>query len=359
MRLSARGYAALNSLLRPDIAELEARINHMLLPRLGEAPDIYVELNLQQKLAGSFEEQAQVFSTSIGRPWMTANEGRARLNLPSIPGGDELVTPLNVLVGGQASPRDSGSQNLRGQQAETKQRVETFSSDAGGVRVKADPDDAEVEEAAAVLRRFYKRQRAAVLSRLGAKAGADWWNELRWNEELAKDLLAFSLKTVEQTAHEMLGALGLPVTVFNLERARKFLEAVAASRAKAINTITKRQLDAALAARGSSENSGTDPVRHVFAIAETSRAKEGALTFVTTLTGFALTETGRQLPNRRVTKTWIVTSGNPRASHASLSGETVPAGSEFSNGMQWPGDISVGDPDEICGCRCTVEVNVE
>ncbi len=45
---------------------------------------------------------------------MTRAESRAKLNLPYLEGTDELITPLNVLVGGQASPTDSGSQNLDG-----------------------------------------------------------------------------------------------------------------------------------------------------------------------------------------------------------------------------------------------------
>ena len=41
---------------------------------------------------------------------MTANEARARLNMPSLSGyADELVTPLNVLTGGQANPQDSAA----------------------------------------------------------------------------------------------------------------------------------------------------------------------------------------------------------------------------------------------------------
>jgi hypothetical protein len=44
---------------------------------------------------------------STGAPWLTRNEARARANLPAVENGDELVTPLNVLVGGQASPLDS------------------------------------------------------------------------------------------------------------------------------------------------------------------------------------------------------------------------------------------------------------
>src|SRR5690606_12475527 len=43
----------------------------------------------------------------------TRNEARARANLPAIDGGDELVTPLNVIVGGLASPRDTAPKQRR------------------------------------------------------------------------------------------------------------------------------------------------------------------------------------------------------------------------------------------------------
>ena len=68
---------------------------------------MYVEFNMAEKMRGSFEEQAAAASTATGRPWMTVNEQRARFNLPQLPGGDELITPLNVTEGGLASPRDT------------------------------------------------------------------------------------------------------------------------------------------------------------------------------------------------------------------------------------------------------------
>ena len=52
-------------------------------------------------------------------------------------------------------------------------------------------------------------------------------------------------------------------------------------------------------------------------------------------------------------KTWHVTSSNPRSSHAALDGETVPLGQPFSNGLRWPGDRD-GGADETAGCRCTI-----
>lgn len=80
------------------------------LQLLGDFPGtagMYPEFNLEAKMRGSFEEQAGVMQTMVGAPVMTRNEGRGRLNLPRIDGGDELITPLNVLTGGQASPTDS------------------------------------------------------------------------------------------------------------------------------------------------------------------------------------------------------------------------------------------------------------
>lgn len=95
--------------LGPILAAIESRINTFLLPFIGEESDNYVEFNIAEKLQGSFEEQASVMSTMVGRPIMTANEGRSRFNLPAIDdpatGADELITPLNVTVGGQPSPQ--------------------------------------------------------------------------------------------------------------------------------------------------------------------------------------------------------------------------------------------------------------
>lgn len=93
--------------LGPLIAQLESALNVWLLPIMGGEEGVYVEFNVAEKLQGDFEAQSQFFQSAVGRPYMSANEARARLNLRAVDGGDDLVTPLNVLVGGQASPQDS------------------------------------------------------------------------------------------------------------------------------------------------------------------------------------------------------------------------------------------------------------
>lgn len=70
--------------LGPWLAFLKGEIEAQLLPEADDVDDVYVEFNIAEKLRGSFEEQADALQKMIGRPMMTVNEGRARLNLPAI-----------------------------------------------------------------------------------------------------------------------------------------------------------------------------------------------------------------------------------------------------------------------------------
>lgn len=88
--------------LAPLISQIEARLNGFLLPMLEVDPMInYLEFNIQEKLKGNFEEQTQAMQASVGRPWMTVNEARARQNMPALDGdANEIATPMNLLIGG-------------------------------------------------------------------------------------------------------------------------------------------------------------------------------------------------------------------------------------------------------------------
>jgi HK97 family phage portal protein len=91
--------------LGPWTVWLQEEIERQLLVECTDQDGIYLEFNIAEKLKGSFEEQAGALYTLIGRPIMTANEGRGRLNLPSIkndPTADELALPLNTSGGPSA-----------------------------------------------------------------------------------------------------------------------------------------------------------------------------------------------------------------------------------------------------------------
>lgn len=97
--------------LPPWCVGIEEDIEQQLIPDWRElrASNAYVEFNLLEKLKGSFEEQARAMQTATGAPWLTRNEARAIQNRPRIddPSCDQLIVPLNVLIGGQASPTDT------------------------------------------------------------------------------------------------------------------------------------------------------------------------------------------------------------------------------------------------------------
>jgi len=92
--------------LGPWLMMIEQRINMSLLPKvLGKShPGIYTEFNISAKLNGSFEEQGAILQQSVGGPYLTRNEARARLNMTAIDGGDELIVPLNVTANGDQNP---------------------------------------------------------------------------------------------------------------------------------------------------------------------------------------------------------------------------------------------------------------
>ncbi|SDQ05154.1 phage portal protein [Leucobacter chromiiresistens] len=331
--------------LGPLLAMIEDRLNTFLVPRVTKAQGAYLEFNIAEKLQGDFEEQATILSTSTGAPWMLRSEARARMNMPYIEGMDEPVVPLNVLIGGQASPRDTGSQNQNAAPVRVKSQHEP-----GRIRAKAHPSETYEAKADEVVRAFFKRQRKSVLDELGAK-DADWWEEERWNRELADDLHALALTVTASVGTATAEQMGFDPDEYDVDRTQAFLKEVAASRAGAINSTTRDQIAAILDGEGPEDADGP---AHVFDVAEESRSSGIAATITTTLVAFATVEAARQTAPA-ATKTWLVTSGRPRAEHAQMDGETVGIDDLFSNGAKWPGDPVLG-ADGVAGCTCDVEI---
>ena len=337
--------------LGPTLQMLQQRINSFLLPMIGADPRTYVEFDLTEKLKGSFEERASILQASVGGPWITRNEARADSNLSPIEGGDDLIVPLNVIEGAQSSPQDT---HMEEQEPMTTEPAEPAKmrkkSEAEKIRVKARSTKEEDERMTEILRKFWKRQANSILPKIGAKS-ASWWDADRWNDELAEDIEPLIDEIADAHGKEIAKALGFD---YNAQRTRKYLEALAKGRAKAINDATYRKLMRAL----EDEDEDNTP-SHVF----DNRQNKDALTFgrmlALTAAGWAAThEAPKQAEDagihRTVEKMWV-TGDNPRPEHAAMNGETVPINQAFSNGCEWPGDEG-GDPDTTCGCNCSTEV---
>lgn len=331
--------------LAPLLDYLEERINAFLVPRLGLDSSHYCEFDLAAKLQGSFEEQAAVMSSAVGAPWMTRNEARTMRNLPRIEGGDELIVPLNVLEGGQASPRDSVADSYT-------LSTTPPAAKAAPKKMKSEPKDSDAQEIADVLKKFFKRQRKSVLQRMKSD---EWWDEDRWNRELGDDLETIFQRQANKTGRE--ASAELFDGIYDVERTEHYIAAMAKGKAKAINNVTYRELMKALEGEIGEDAEGST-AEGVFDKAEEVRADTSGRSFATAVAGFAILEACQQRSaGRRVTKTWIVTSGNPRPEHAMMDGETVDYDDEFSNGARFPGD-QVLTPEESCNCQCQVEITV-
>jgi HK97 family phage portal protein len=359
--------------LGPRLVQLEEEWELQILP---EFPDLdldrtYLEHNLAEKLKGTFEEQATVLQTMVGAPIMSRNEGRARLNLPRIAGGDDLVTPLNVLIGGQASPRDSapGLAN-RGRPLKALDRPRARELGQGRKAVEDLPADVTGWHAkhVEVLGAFFDRQKAAVVSRLGAGQDVDdAWDDDRWDGELETDLFALAATMADEVGADTADHYG---GTYDGDLALDYLRTNARIAAENVNATTKAAVADALAdARGFASRSkagivDTEPdeeldpleaVGAVFAFALAARAAQIATTRVTAIGNFGRHEAARQSGLTR--KVWRINSTQPRSGHPS-DGETVDVDATFSNGARWPGDASAGI-DQTAGCTCSLEFTTE
>lgn len=340
--------------LGPWLQRIQQELMLQLFNDFPGTENLYLEFNLEEKLRGSFEDQAAQLQTATGGPYMTRNEARAMRNLPAIDGGDDLIIPLNVITGGQASPTDSGTQNLA---ASPGTRVKSTEYEIKAPEAEEIPEDHQ-KAMAEVFSKFFARQRRAVLSAAGAKApwvaladaidgkATDWWDRERWDKELAADLLAASLTVTKATALAALDAMGEDPAGYSVDQTEAFLAKVAERIAGQVNAATKDQL----------EDARDDPeaFRHVFEVAEESRAKQSGMTAAATFVGFAMVEAARQT-RPQAKKRWKTNSGNSRSSHKRLSGEVVGIDENFSNGLKWPGSFN-GDADEVANCRCSVVI---
>lgn len=335
--------------LGPWLAMIEEDIVLQLLPEFEDGEGVYVEFNINEKLQGSFEEQTKALQSAVGRPWMTANEARARLNLPSLGGdADRLVTPLNVMVGGQASPRDTVP--------------ETRASDLEPVGVSAALRKAReldtyqpglrerhVQKWTEFLTRHYRRQEAAIVSRVPATAaktdiGGVWWDDERWNRELYEDLVKLNVLTAGEWADSFAERIGAEVSE---ARMLPWLEEHSRIQATYINENTRGQVEAALR-----EPDPLDAVKGVFNLALTVWAARQAVSAVTSAGNFGAYEAANAGGLSR--KTWRVNSTNPRDSHLAQDGVTVGIREVFPNGQRWPGDPT-GGAEENAYCECSIE----
>lgn len=333
--------------LGPWLVDLDEGFETQLVPELADPDTVYLEFDIREKLRGDFEERAAAASTAVGAPWMTVNEQRALDNLPALPGGDDLVVPLNVVKGGQASPRDSAPPPDSGKAQLVKTRT---------VEVKAAPPQRAVDSAERELSAFFERQARSLASLFGAakargaKASVDDVNWDRWEGELAVVLAQINLSAAAASARAALEEIGGDPDDYDPEDVAEWLMDNAQGQAEATTDTSRIQVGEALEA--------DDPpaaLKELFAVWATTRAADLALRQTLHVAGYTSVVEARKVFGSDARKTWVVVSKNPRATHARLNGQTIPIDAKFSNGGRWPGD-SLLPARETAKCNCRLSI---
>lgn len=323
--------------LGPIMAQLSAAFDLQLAEELRLPESAFFEFNIRDKMRGNFEEEARSLQSATGAPHMTRNEARARQGLAPIEGGDELIVPLNVLSGGQASPTDAGLQNVRSRGAKA-----------------LDPQVAtETERLRQMLVRYFGRQQAVVLTQVGALSDPTLEQVLdraRWDDELTADLFASALTTARRSGRTAADVLDdeLEQDIVDADGITEALEESSRGMAVEINDWTSAHLADALTAEDR-----IAATREVFGGLLEERAGVYAQSRTTTVWNFAFGAAAGAVG--AATKTWVVNSGNPRPEHAEMDGETVGISERFSNGARWPGDPAL-PVSERANCNCSIDV---
>jgi hypothetical protein len=271
--------------------------------------------------------------SASGAPVLLRNEARAKLNLPPVPEGNEIITPLNVTVGGKPSPQVMPIQDPNGPEQDGSYREEEPKALTNGhkqlevstvPRVKGDMASQQryIDEVAGGLERFYARQYRQVK---GRKA----FDRDKWDRELGDDLHGMVRSIVEREGGKYVARLA--GDDFDMRQVENYLKAMAEGTAEGLNRVTAQDI----------RDLGVDDA---FKRARGERAETAAAAIGTRATVFAREEAAKQAPfPESRTKTWVANTDR----HASLNGATVALDASF-------GGI---EPGSEPGCKCTAVIN--
>ena len=344
------GYAALRRdlytrVLGPLIGRIEDALNAEIVPALaGGDTSVYGVLDRTEAQDGTLLERVQALQSATGGPVMTRAEARERLDLPYLEGTEELIVPLNVIQGGQASPTDSGSQNLNG--SDTNQLDHRQQDGA------AEEGKSLVPKARMVLKAVTSRPSPSILERM-RQAYVD---ELQREglseaavEALADRIEPFLAEQAIEAANGVILRSGTGTETIGRGAIRNYIRQMAEGKADAAVEAAMRLLGAV-----SGDDAAQDTARETIEdILSEDRLGLWADASTKDATGFGSQEGARR--SGAVKKMWVHNgSSHPRADHAAMNGETVDMDDTFSNGMRWPHDWGGGDADDIVGCNCDI-----
>jgi HK97 family phage portal protein len=329
--------------LLPYCQDFTKMLDQRLLVRAYNWTAGVFEFNFDEKLMGN--DRLRAFVSAVGAPIMLRNEARAKLNLPPVDGGDEIITPLNVIEGDNPKPSTDvmGPQDPNAPPQDGSYRVGQGSADTlpkaltkseGALpqfhpRRKADIErqHRHIDAFQAVVQRHFNRlERSLRAKAVSDGSNTDWQ---RWDREFSDDLNK-SLNRIVET-EGTLYAMKLGGHDFDMRRVEHYLKAMAEGAAGAINDTIRQEITDL----GLDEALSRAP-QHVQSAGTSLGAKS---------TIWAREEAARQSGTyeQRV-KVWVADTDR----HAEFDGDTVPIGED------WPAGFAPGGAPN-CACTAVIQ----
>jgi HK97 family phage portal protein len=327
--------------LLPYCQDFSKMLDQRILVSVYNWTDGAFEFSFDEKLMGN--DRLQALTSASGRAVMLTNEARAKLNLPPIDGGDELVTPMNVIVGDNPKPspqvmptQDPGGPAQDGSHREPPkalQKAEEFTplpqlhptrkNDLDRQHRNIDLSKAAIERHNTRIEQLFTEtpERKA-----DSRSRREDWRVLEL--KFADDLNGIVERIVENEGDFYAFKLG---GSFDTRLVKNYLRAMAEGAAEAINVTIRGEI-AALGLTDALANRAT----HV----ASAGAGLGA-----GATRWAREEAARQSPKAETrVKTWVADTNR----HAEFDGDTVPLGDD------WPAGFA---PGTAPGCACTQSIS--
>jgi HK97 family phage portal protein len=368
--------------MAPIFTDLQSSINRQLVPDFYPDKEATCRFNMDDVLRGDLEQRSAQAQALRQGGIASGNEARAIVGLDpdDDPNMDKVFansalqplgqTPRPLTAGpGTPTPPATG-RGLDEDLARLKEQAAKNFLGRRGIRAvmgklpgklakAATPEakrDALLTATHTALLDYYDALHDEVMDNLGAKAAGAVFDRDIWDSNLKSVLSVLARKTAEAVGTDQAAALG---SEFRMEWVEDWLDLNSELGAELFNDATSETLADMLALDYEDEAAKLAAMDETFKEGGLihARAGEQAVTRTTVVSEFAAHDAAKR-SDGTVTKTWKTTSKKPRASHKSMSGESVGVEEAFSNGMMYPGDWA-GGFDEVANCKCMTSYSKE
>lgn len=346
----------LQETVKPLIEDLTTKLNEFVINK-------EYELSFVDPTPDDEEMTLKKNENGIKNYYMTINEARANVGMEEIKGGDEILVPFSVMpMGQERQPADTNTQkSFKKKDFDHPLKDEFIRRKYFELRIKR--ADRMEEKMKGMLNKYFRDQKNRIIDKLEAqrtyrrKSVIDDIFSQKTEIKIAFDtFLPVLEKYLKEAGVDTMDFIGYEDFDFYISSdIKNWLDKKADIFSESINETTFEQLKNEFAESleaNEDRRSLINRIKETYGMIEEGRAKTIARTEVHASMQKGSFEAYKQA-NIPI-KIWVaVMDDKTRDTHAMLDGQEVPINHVFSNGLEFPGDIS-GPAEEVINCRCQI-----